>query len=489
MEAEAIGAVTPMKSVSRPAGQRATWWRFGAIRRTAAQELTQTEKQYQQTLVRLIILVTFAVTPLIGLGYLAAYLYIAPVWSTLVLALALLGFIPISLYALSLSRRGNNTAAARAYLFHMLITIGLITALLVKSLLLIGIMVAILLALMALFLEPRPVAIRWVTLSGLVYLAGLLTRDMFHMPVIELGVVETVFMYTAPLCLFLTIAVLGSSTMEFLRDALRESETLREQAEQSYKQAQQATMVAIEANRLKSEFLSMMSHELRTPLNAIIGFAGIMLGGMGGKLDSDASHMVNRINANSLHLLDLINNVLDLAKVEAGQFRPIYAPFAPADLIRTRYEEMSSLAKNRNFTFEIEIDPDLPPVIVGDKDIIHRIITNLLSNAFKFTENGSVKLSASLNSNDHSEWIISIADTGIGIPAHALEYIFDPFRQVDGSPSRQFGGTGLGLAIVKELVSEIDARIRVDTVLGKGSTFIVTLPIIVREASVEVGAK
>lgn len=440
------------------------------------EELTPAERQFQRSLVRIIILVTLAVTPLIGIGYLWAYFFVAPVWTTLGLGLALFGFMPVSFYAFAHYRRGNLTRAVRAIMTWMLIVSGLITVLLLPSLMLIGIMVAIMLSLMALFLEPRRVALRWIVLSGAVYIAAMLLRGFVKAPPIQLGMVEVAFLYMAPLCLFLTIAILGNSTIEFLRGTLRESEIVRTQAVESYRQAQQATMVANEANRLKSEFLSMMSHELRTPLNAIIGFTGIMLGGMGGKLDSDAAHMVNRINSNSLHLLDLINNVLDLAKVEAHQFKPIYESFSPQELVTKQSQQMFSLAKNKDLEFEVEVDPHLPDKVIGDKDIIQRIMINLLSNAFKFTETGSVRIKAGL-SEDPNKWLISVSDTGIGIPPHAREYIFDPFRQADSSSSRKYGGTGLGLAIVKEMLQEVNGYIHVDSVLGKGSTFTVELPV------------
>jgi PAS domain S-box-containing protein len=238
-----------------------------------------------------------------------------------------------------------------------------------------------------------------------------------------------------------------------------------------------ATAMAREANRLKSEFLATMSHELRTPLNAIIGFAEIMLAGMAGKLDEKHEHKISRIHLNSRRLLSLINDLLDLAKIEAGRVEVLHEPFSPGSLAATLGAETESLAEQKDLDFEMIIDPGLPTELVGDAPRIEQAVGNLLSNAFKFTSTGKVALE--LSANGEETWNVSVIDTGIGIPPHALEYIFDEFRQVDTGSQRAYGGSGLGLSITRNLARVMGGDVRVSSSLGEGSKFTITLPMVV----------
>lgn len=236
-----------------------------------------------------------------------------------------------------------------------------------------------------------------------------------------------------------------------------------------------ANHVAQESIRLKSEFVSTMSHELRTPLNAILGFCGIMLEGMGGEFDDEGRRMLERINANSSRLLILINEVLDLAKIEAGRMELVNTAFSPTQLAESWRQQTHILAEKNKLDFIVEVDPELPTILYGDAERLTQIGVNLLSNAFKFTEVGSVKL---LFKRQEDNWLIQVVDSGVGIPPHALNYIFEEFRQVDGSSKRVYGGTGLGLAIVRNLVRIMRGQVKATSELGEGSTFTVTLPII-----------
>jgi signal transduction histidine kinase len=249
--------------------------------------------------------------------------------------------------------------------------------------------------------------------------------------------------------------------------------------EASVREARTATAMAREANRLKSEFLSTMSHELRTPLNAIIGFTEILMAGMSGGMPEKQLHKIRRIHLNSKRLLDLINDLLDLAKIEAGRVEVLHEPFSVRELAHSIQSQTESLAEQCGLEYTVYADPDLPPVLIGDAARIEQIAKNLVSNAFKFTKQGSVEVQFS--SNGDRTWNLSVKDTGIGIPAHALEYIFDEFRQVDGSSQRAYGGSGLGLAITRNLARIMDGDVRVTSKLGEGSTFVVTLPLVVAE--------
>ncbi len=241
------------------------------------------------------------------------------------------------------------------------------------------------------------------------------------------------------------------------------------------KELLRANALAKESARLKSEFMSTMSHELRTPLNAILGFSGIMLQGMGGEMDEDARHMVERIDSNSQRLLGLINNVLDLAKIEAGRMELTMQPFEPRTLAEDWKAQMGILAEKKALHFEVNVDRNLPETLYGDPERITQIAVNLLSNAFKFTDRGQVILNIG---RQNDKWIIRVSDTGVGIPPHALNYIFDEFRQVDGTSTRVYGGSGLGLAIVRNMCRMMDGTIKVASELTKGSVFTVTLPLI-----------
>lgn len=230
---------------------------------------------------------------------------------------------------------------------------------------------------------------------------------------------------------------------------------------------------AEEATRLKSEFLSTMSHELRTPLNAIIGYSGIMTSGMAGNIDEKATKMIARIQDSGQHLLMLINNVLDISKIEAGRLT-IVRDKTDVRLITTALEDqLEVLAVKKQLDFKISISGDTPQYLMLDQERIAQILINLLSNAIKFTDQGSVKLDISWKNDNLS---MTVTDTGMGIPAHSLDYIFEEFRQVDGTSKRKAGGTGLGLAIVRKFATAMDGTVKVDSQLGQGTQFTVVIP-------------
>jgi signal transduction histidine kinase len=285
--------------------------------------------------------------------------------------------------------------------------------------------------------------------------------------------------YVAMLSGIVLVFVQFRNTLENTRkkqitDALLEVESLNQTLSHTNQELIKANAVAKEAARLKSEFMATMSHELRTPLNAMLGFSGILLEGMGGEFDAEAGHMIERIQQNSNRLLNLINDVLDIAKIEAGRMDMVSIPISPRKMAEGWRSQMGVLAEQKHIYFITEVDPELPDLIFGDSDRISQIAINLLSNAFKFTEAGSVTLAMHCKDN---AWQIQVIDTGIGIPPHAINYIFDEFRQLDGTSKRAYGGTGLGLAIVRNLCRMMEGTIQVTSKLNEGSTFTVTLPL------------
>jgi PAS domain S-box-containing protein len=230
---------------------------------------------------------------------------------------------------------------------------------------------------------------------------------------------------------------------------------------------------AEESDRLKSAFLATMSHELRTPLNSIIGFTGILLMGLVGPLADEQQKQLNMVQESARHLLELINDVLDISKIEAGQIELARDPFDMRKTIQKSLEKIAPLAEKKGLAVTALIAP-LVGQIVGDRRRTEQILINLLSNAVKFTERGEVRIESQVEDG----WLVTrVMDTGIGIRPKDLDTLFKPFRQVDTGTTRQYEGTGLGLSICKRLVESMGGRIQVESEWGKGSRFAFSLPL------------
>lgn len=239
----------------------------------------------------------------------------------------------------------------------------------------------------------------------------------------------------------------------------------------------QKTEAALETIRFKDQFLAVMSHELRTPLNAIIGFLGIMK--MQGANSAKFPHMVDRARVNADRLLNLIDDILDMSKIEAGKFEIHPEPVTIRDLVNRWKAQADILALQKDLEFDCVVDDAIPQRVLMDADAVSKITTNLLSNALKFTEKGSVKLHIESLGD---QWRIRVSDTGIGIASDKTDLIFESFRQMDGSIRRNYGGSGLGLSIVKQLTELMGGRVELDSEEGSGSTFTITLPLVVVHA-------
>ena len=248
--------------------------------------------------------------------------------------------------------------------------------------------------------------------------------------------------------------------------------------------AQKARQIEL-SSQYKSEFLANMSHELRTPLNSILLLSRLLLENKEKNLLPKQSEFARTIHAAGEDLLTLINEILDLAKVESGKMEVHPAPVTIRDITRSMLVTFSPLAEQNRVAFDIHVAPDVPEELVTDRKRLEQIIKNFLSNAFKFTSEGSIRLEIAVSRGENrfesggqgDILTISVVDTGIGIPAANQEMVFEAFQQVDGSNRRKYGGTGLGLSISRELARILGGEIRLESEHGVGSRFSLHLPL------------
>jgi len=251
---------------------------------------------------------------------------------------------------------------------------------------------------------------------------------------------------------------------------------LHEEQQQTATALRQLNARLEQANRAKSEFLANMSHELRTPMNAILGFTEMLSDGLYGDLPDDLKEPLADIQTNGRHLLGLINDVLDLSKIEAGRMDLALEEYAVQDVVDSVRASLRSLAVERGLAFESRVPPELP-IAYGDAKRIRQCLMNLAGNALKFTRQGRVEITVEQQGD---ELIYRVVDTGIGIPKDELEKVFDEFRQVDATVTREFGGTGLGLSITRRFIEMHGGRIGVESEPGRGSMFWFAVPLRVR---------
>jgi signal transduction histidine kinase len=236
-----------------------------------------------------------------------------------------------------------------------------------------------------------------------------------------------------------------------------------------------------EVERLKSTFVAIVSHELRTPLNAILGYAEMFKEAVYGPMNDKQVNMAERIMKNTGRLLGLINDLLDQAQMEAGKLTIKMAPVKPTELLESLHGLMDKTASDKGLRLTSEIDDSLPELLSGDAARLQQILVNLVNNSIKFTDRGSVHVKL-FHPSQH-KWGIEVSDTGQGIPESEIVHIFDTFRQVEGTATRVHGGFGLGLSIVKQLINLMNGDIKVQSKLGEGTAFIITLPLVVVEAA------
>jgi len=281
------------------------------------------------------------------------------------------------------------------------------------------------------------------------------------------------------------VSWLAARTLESaLHDLRAINRELDQRVEQRTRELQEANLQLEEANehlreldRLKSHFVSMVSHELRTPLTSVQGYTEMLKAGIYGSLSEKQTQALKRILINTRQLIAIVNDLLDQARIEAGQLSLHPAPLSPRKLAADVQATMQPLAEEQGLELTAFCADDVPRMVIGDQQRLQQILVNLINNAVKFTPEG--KVSIHIYCPDPEHWALQVSDTGRGIPEDAADYIFEPFRQVDGSVTRSHKGIGLGLSIVRQLVDLMKGNITVESQVGEGSTFRIELPVII----------
>lgn len=232
---------------------------------------------------------------------------------------------------------------------------------------------------------------------------------------------------------------------------------------------------ATEANEFKTKFIARISHELRTPLGALMGMSEMLQEGVYGPLNDLQKNLVSRILNNATTLSHIFSELLDQSQIESGQLRLKKEKFSPNAVVESVYSNYLSMALKKGISLHKELTNRVPQTVIGDQARTEQILSNLVVNAIKFTNTGRVNIR--IDGQGETNWVLRVEDTGAGISEEDMQMIFEPFRQVDETTSRRYGGVGLGLSIVLLLVKAMNGAIRVDSKLGQGSTFTVTLPV------------
>ncbi len=248
----------------------------------------------------------------------------------------------------------------------------------------------------------------------------------------------------------------------------------REQLETKTAALRQSLYKLEEAGRLQEQFVANITHELRTPLTTILVTSEVLERYLGPSAPTIQRHQLDLIRRNARLLEDLINDLLDLARLKRHQLEPRFHEFPLAGFVQNLKESMSPLFNHKGLSFEVRLGEDIPQNMRCDEEMLRKIVTNLLSNAYKFTETGGTTLAVN---REGTRLIFSVSDTGPGIPAESLPRIFDEFRQIDGSDSRRHSGTGLGLSIADRMTGLLGGKIEVVSEVGKGSVFSVVIPL------------
>jgi signal transduction histidine kinase len=274
------------------------------------------------------------------------------------------------------------------------------------------------------------------------------------------------------------IGVVGllALTMNSLHSALNRARRNERELAEKMVEVEKLAREAQEADLFKTRLIARVGHELRTPLGAISGMTEILQQGSHGSLNGKQNELVDRILVNCQTLNTTFSELLEQADIHARNIEVKQESFSPAKLLDRIEDGFGKLAEQKGLEFYLHIAPDLPSQLVGDPGKIEQILINLILNAIKFTEKGSIAVA--LDRLDPGEWTVRVTDSGIGIPEDQQEKIFEPFRQVDESRTRKYGGLGLGLTIVRQLVTAMNGHVTLESKPGRGTAITVTLPLV-----------
>ncbi|QPC84011.1 HAMP domain-containing histidine kinase [Phototrophicus methaneseepsis] len=334
---------------------------------------------------------------------------------------------------------------------------------------------------LGIFLQVTKNPLYWAAINASGYLFMIYLEHVLEVPPVDLGTLTPLVIFGVPVMVMFILAAMGQVTIRNIQVSLLESENRRrhlevqeEQLIEFAREAEQGRKKAEEVDRVKSAFLASMSHELRTPLNSVINFTQFVLDGDTGEINEEQGELLQEVVASSHHLLALINDVLDISKIESGSLHLFVEEDVELQPIIDRMVSTArSLRTNPSVRIETEIADDLPH-IRADKQRILQILLNIISNACKFTEDGIITIKAHRAKED--EIVISVTDTGIGIAAKDFGSVFEPFKQTR-TVLNQGKGTGLGMPIARSLTEAHGGHLDLESEVGKGSTFSVTLPI------------
>jgi signal transduction histidine kinase len=424
---------------------------------------TNTEWNRRIELVEAIAMWTAAVTLFVAVVYSMVLFFQFTVQFLLLVCIAfVLG--GVCLVVRTLARRGHLELAAYMLLTALLMLLTA-CALMVEGIAWISAVFYLVVVAMAGIMLGSTVSFMTAVLAGILNVGvAILSKQTFFAPLVLSENWTLVLTSFLGMLAFLFVAYLGMLNTRDLRRSLRDATYDLVKANEELQ----------EANRLKNRFLARVSHELRTPLNAIIGYTDMNLAGYYGTLNDSQTDALERVQRNGRQLLLLINDVLDLSRIDAQGVELEGRAFSPQDLVLSVVSTVEPVVQEKGLELTYDVSPELPATLVGDQVRLNQILTNLVDNAIKFTDVGTIHISA--HNGDGETWTIVVQDTGRGISERDLPRIFEEFHQ--GSPvyGRQSEGVGLGLAIAHRLVAAMGGEIRVHSRLGAGSTFVVRLP-------------